>query len=130
MSNQYGQYRAATRHRTLVTAFVEFTGANGASPSVINDPTGVLAATGGVTRTGEGVYSLNLRHDWKAIYPVATVVSSTAGDMAQVSAVTETAGAQAVVVLATLDLAGVQTADDLDGVVFKVRLDMHLSDDA
>lgn len=125
MSDQYGHYPMKTRHRSLVTALVDFTGANGASPSSTSDETGVLDATTPVTRTGEGVYRLNLRHDWAAIHPHVEVVSTTADLDANIAAIVTTAGSNSVSVVCT----DADTADDLDDTLIQVTLHLSLSDD-
>lgn len=123
MSDQFGPYPVKSRHRHPVVACLEVT--LGTSPTV-KDPTGVLDATTPVSYAATGVYTLNLRHDWAAIYPTVQLVDGTIDNSLQVTDITETAGSQ------SIEISGIDSgvADVLDGHTAKVVLHLHLSPDA
>ncbi len=126
MSDQYGQYPLRSRHRNLVVARVSFTGVASGNPTVVNDPSGVLVATGTkVTGDGVGGYTLNLRHDWQGIHANPQVESTTLGRALALEDTVLTAGANTVVVRG--EDAGI--ADDLTGDTCSVLLFLSLSDD-
>lgn len=126
MSDQYGPYRVGSRHRSLVLGFVTFVTA-GTNPSVVSDVAGLLVATGTkVTHDSTGTFTLHLRDDYNAIFPLVAVENATDDNDVKLESTSVTAGANTVTV--RCEDSGV--ANDLTGSTVRVVLLLSLSDDA
>lgn len=129
MGKGIGPYEVKAGARQPVLAQFWFTGANGANPTAVTEPTGQhyllsSATNGGIVRDGEGSYVLSLRDDWFAIRPWGRGVGvmSTTAFHGNVDAVSTAAAANTISV--TTFLAN-GTADDADAAVIVVTVVLY-----
>lgn len=118
-----GKYPVNSGERYTVLAVVELVTVNGNPPTVVRDPSGVLAASDPVTRPGEGILDLNLRHNWGAISAFPVLVDGDVDESVQVESIDTTLGSMHVGIRTSQETgAGVREADDIPGTTVHVLL--------
>ena len=115
-TTEKGQYRPYAHARGVTVASYVFTGVNGASPTVTEDPGKVVST---VERTAEGIYLITLKRRYAMIHAIAGT-SGGADDDAQVTAVVDGGGAANTIEVTGQTGAG--TNDDLDGKLITVMI--------
>lgn len=121
MSTQ-GLYLPRTRHRGLIQQLVRFTGANGANPTSLFDPGGIVNTA---VRTSEGLYTLTLKNKWLKIFCNVNIQSTDGTYSARAVCVDGLSATNTIKVYAFISTAAADaTLDDLDGVKFDLTVSL------